>query len=279
MIVWQISPPRMGSTWQFNVARELLGLNDKPTKSMYISNELELRHLHLDRHTNYLIKTHNLEPSMYELVAQQFDAKLLISYRNIFDTVRSWRRLNLSQSDLSTLVSINNVLDNISELLKFDLDCHLTYIDELKSINDHVYEISSISDFLELDANSRDLFTLATSLTQDRIQIRLGEDRGLAGRFEISDPITLWHGNHISPDFLVERLKVGFEFLPLSINSMNSDSKSATKRLIDQTQNLIDFISFYQSLSPHSSSERSRFVKFTEDSKLALRGIRRRFIF
>ena len=107
MITFQISPQRMGSTWQFNTARQLLLLDNKLADSFYSDISKDWEKFDTRPDMNFLVKSHTINPVEVRALAERFEVKLLFSFRNIFETVKSSRRVFPKQSDRVTIKGIN----------------------------------------------------------------------------------------------------------------------------------------------------------------------------
>jgi hypothetical protein len=214
MLIFQISPPRMGSTWQFNTARELLLLQSTSFKSLYIVSEKECPAFESETEENFLIKSHNLDPSWLLNLTENFEVKFLFSLRNLFDTIKSSRRVGIGGSDFEVLSGISDSLRCIKGLSFGSVSYHLSYIDQLNSEEELLQETIKIRDFLGISVQEDEVFRISSALSKDSIQNLISNELKLEKNFSVYDQNTHWHGNHIAPkNEVAKNALAGFEFI------------------------------------------------------------------
>jgi len=199
MIVLQISPRRMGSTWQFNTARELLNRHAGQPISFYLDDGENWDKFAAHETKNFLVKSHLLDIDTFTSLTKRHEVKVLISLRNIIDTVRSSRRV-LVRDDSDTLQEISVSLGIIKRLISQGYPSHISLIDDLDLETALIKETEAISQFLGINVSKGDLKSIARGLTKEAIRTLISKELGLNSGFEEFDESTQWHGNHISPE-------------------------------------------------------------------------------
>jgi hypothetical protein len=211
----------MGSTWQFNVARELMLLQPIPFKSLYISNPKDLISLDFKEEENFLIKSHIVEVSDVLDIAKKFDVRILTSLRNVFSTIESHRRVFESSSDINSLNIIGYSLDCLSDLMAENISFHLSYIDQLNSISELHKETFQIGKFLDITSTTHQIERIASSLSKDSVRSLIANQLNVSQTFDDFDQTTGWHGNHIAPEFEGETFEISeFRFFPQKDDSL-----------------------------------------------------------
>ena len=246
VIVFQISPPRMGSTWQFNTAKMLMQLQNTPLKSAYVVDISDLSDFKHIQKESFLIKSHSLDPKQVMNYARNSEVMILLSLRNLFDTVRSSRRVFKEKSDIEHLDSIAYTLNCLKGLVDLKIPCHLTYIDQMISEDDSFQETVRILDFLGLKATSEQIAQISKSLSKNSIRDLITNELKLGENFHTYDKDTLWHGNHISEIVLNESAKFSeFQLVPQEVDF---GIGAEINRLMGQVENLKDFLLPYGQL-------------------------------
>jgi predicted nucleic acid-binding Zn-ribbon protein len=243
MLIFQISPPRTGSTWQFNTARELLLLQSTTLKSLYLGSEKNCPEFENKEKENILIKSHNLDASWLLKFSENFEVKVLLSLRNLFDTVRSSRRVGLGESDIDILIGINESLRCLKGLLIGGVSCHLSFIDQLNSENELLQETIRIRDFLGISSENDQIERISSSLSKNSIRNFISNKLELEETFSVYDQTTHWHGNHIEPKNQGDMKELlGFELV-----SQDSEIRPLHEviKLENQVINLKNFLSPY----------------------------------
>ena len=195
MFILQISPRRMGSTWQFNVCREIL--SHTPCKTSLFDPKRDFLDYRRISESNYISKSHFFDFDDFLEFSQENDVKALVSIRNLYDTLKSSRRVFPLESDASILVGINNSLDVIQALIDQKIPCHFTFIDELESVDAIFAEIIKICEFLETNIDVTTISRLSSQLTKESVARFIQADLNLGNDFTKYDQQTFWHGDHI----------------------------------------------------------------------------------
>jgi hypothetical protein len=243
MFVLQISPQRMGSTWQFNVAKELLESQSSPVVSSFLDLEKGLGNLRDKETINFLFKSHSLDLDKFLALSTGLDFKVLITCRNLYDTIKSSRRVFPGQADETTLNSISNSLYDISNIIEYGFSYHLTFIDEINSNYKLFLEIQEISRFLGLKLPSDLISEVALKLSKESIHRFILNELNLENDFNKWDEKTQWHGNHI----LLSTKEIetqGLGFFPRENNDKDSNlDLSPIQNLQFLVSQVIDLIS------------------------------------
>jgi len=213
MLVLQISPIRMGSTWQFNTARELLTIGKIPLVSSFLDTEIGWDVFREKQDKHIVLKSHFFELEKVISLSEGLDVRFLVSCRNLFDTLESVSRVLPAQSMDETLRGIRNSLSVIKKIHDSKLPYHVTYIDSLNSFDELVVETDHISRFLELGIPSNLISEIASRLTKDSVLDFIGNQLELEGDFNNLDDATHWHANHVSSSSMSRAVKQGLSFL------------------------------------------------------------------
>ena len=242
MLVLQISPYRMGSTWQFNTARELLLLQSPPVVSSYLSFEGGFGDSMERKTVNFLFKTHSLDLEKFVDLSAGLDVKVLISCRNLFDTIKSSRRVFSGQADEVTLNSIHSSLADILQIIEYGFPYHLSVMDDLNSEHELIVETQEIARFLNLEVSSDSISEVALKLTKESIRSFIMNSLNLEGDFKKWDENTQWHGSHISP-LTKETDAQGQDFPSEKGNAEDLDSNlSRVQNLQFEISKIIDLV-------------------------------------
>jgi len=251
----------MGSTWQFNTARELSQLQDAPMKSFYIANEKDWLGIKIKDTENVLIKSHNLDSLRVLNYSKNLEVKILLSLRNVLDTVRSARRVSESQSDIDTLKNISDSLRCLGDLVITQLPSHLSYVDKLNSETELFDETFRIMEFLGFTATDKQIAQISSSLSKDSIRNLISSELKFGENFSLYDENTHWHGNHIAPIDQKELTNLlGFEFVP---QNGYFDIKAELNRLSNQTDNLKHFLLPYSKQRDELTQQRDELINST----------------
>ena len=199
MIIFQLSPPRTGSTWQFNTARQLIIHNQRNLISCYADEIIDWQKFNWGHQGDVLVKAHTLDPTIVKDLAGRFEVKLLFTGRNILESIQSARRV-LSQNDQETISQINGALEIMQNLIASDIPHHFTRIDLLKNDKDLLIETRLISNFLGFKSDEGVLLKISSSLTRAEVRKSITDRLELGTNFSNVDKVTHWHGNHISDE-------------------------------------------------------------------------------
>lgn len=213
VLIIQISPMRMGSTWQFNTARELLMLGESPLISSMLDME-EGVDVFKQGNKNLLLKSHFFDMHKLVLLSKGLDIRFLISCRNLFDTMESSSRVFPSQPVDVTLTNIENTLSLIRRIQVLQFPTHITYIDSLNTHNELRAETEKIARFLDLEVPSDLISETALRLSKESVSKFIANELDFEGDFNQWDKRTLWHGSHVSSSSISQAVKQGLGFLP-----------------------------------------------------------------
>ena len=244
MLILQISPMRMGSTWQFNTARELLMLGETHLVSSFLDMENGLDFIQGKENRNVVLKSHFFEMDTLLSLSEGLDLRFLISCRNIFDTIKSSRRVMPSQPDDITLSGIENSLSVIRRIHELALPYHLTYIDSLNSHDELFDETGKIARFLGLEVSSKLISETSSKLSKESVNEFISTQPELQVGFNKWNESTHWHGLHISAPSMSQAVQQGLGFLPdRTKNITNEQNLYPLTKLEYQAKNLTEIIS------------------------------------
>lgn len=188
--------PRTGTTWAFNVAREMLkgkdfnsGFADKPSVNWVEDPQI------------VLLKTHT--PWRLDELGNLLESgagRLIMSVRNPGDTVLSQMRVMQSQGRRTNRMKMLETLASDYEryLRAFAKYPEYMVIDEAE-INSKTLEIcKSINSYCEFENKS--VTSIAKNFTKDAVAeniANISKENGWRGKFEEYDEETHWHANHL----------------------------------------------------------------------------------
>ncbi len=243
MIIFQLSPPRTGSTWQFNTARQLIIHKQSDLISCYIDEIIDWPNFNWGRKGNILVKAHALDPAIVKDLAERFEVKLLFTVRNVLDSVLSARRV-LRQNDRETISQNNSAFNTIQNLIAAGIPHHFTRIDLLKNDEDLFTETRLISNFLGLNNDEDVILKISSSLTKSAVRKLITSQLELGTVFTNVDKLTQWHGSHVSeesnlPDVELSRSRSNFKNR-LEFNLRASEELVVNYKIdIDQLTNFV----------------------------------------
>ncbi len=240
VLIIQISPMRMGSTWQFNAARELLMLGEYPLISSMLDMEDGLD-VFEQGNKNVLLKSHFFEMNKMVLLSKGLDVRFLISCRNLFDTMESSSRVFPSQPVNVTLTNIENTLSLIRTIQELQFPTHITYIDSLNTHDELLAETKQIARFLDLEVSSSLISETASRLSKESVSKFIANELDFEGDFNQWDKQTLWHGSHVSTSAKSQAVKQGLGFLPYqSMDISEKMEEFPLDRLNFQVQRILE---------------------------------------
>ena len=200
MIVFQISPARMGSTWQFNTVRKILAEANTVFTSFYWDGPLDFSKISEKPSEVLVIKSHSIDPGIVLSLCELTHVKILFTLRNLNDSIESYLRVlpNVNLHDIEK--SIEKSLHIINELMIAGVDFHLTRTDELNTDDSYASETTKIAKFLESDLDEKRIQNISWSLTKNNVRNTIRNLLGNSKDFYSIDFESLWHANHVNDD-------------------------------------------------------------------------------
>ena len=249
MIIFQISPMRMGSTWQFNVIREILQASDIDFTSCYWgdSNHEEIL---TEPMKTLLIKSHFIDPCFILSLSQMTEVKVLFSLRNLHDSICSFQRISPNQDQLSIEKLIAQSLDVMHKLIDSGVDYHFTQLDNLLDDCTNIDEVKRISKFLDHEIEINKLEQISTSLLKINVRENIKELIDDSNDFNSADKISLWHGSHVATDleqaeYRSQTIELNLEGLAEKYSKVMSGAL-AGKNLLVQDVGPVNFLFQFQ---------------------------------
>jgi hypothetical protein len=197
MIIFQISPMRMGSTWQFNVIRELLMAADINFKSCYWDGTTEPTEIIQETADVMVIKSHFFDSQLIFALHQITEVKVLLSLRNLNDSVHSFLRVRPDEDQLLVEKRIDQTLDLMNLIINSDMKYQLTLLDDLRNEAEYISEVNRISEFLDLGVASEEFTRISSNLDKIAVTSTIKSALGTLEDFNFFDEVTLWHVNHV----------------------------------------------------------------------------------
>jgi hypothetical protein len=196
--------PRTGTTWAFNVAREML--KGKDFNSGFVSrpsvNWVEDPQI-------VLLKTHT--PWRLDELGNLLESgagRMIMSVRNPGDTVLSQMRVIRSQGRKPKRMELlEQLASNYERYLRAFSDYPQYLVVDEAEINSKTLEIcQSINSYCEFE--SRSLKKIAESFTKSSVSEKIkgiAVEQGWQGTFDEFDKETHWHANHLhNKEYVVE---------------------------------------------------------------------------
>ena len=194
MLIITLGSQASGSTWLFNVVRELLRAEKRPFFSMSADEAMEALDQMPLQFGDVILKSHSLDQRLLRIAALA-QAKIIISSRDPRDSAVSQReRFNVSirsiASELSRCFASISALPSTLPVMRFE------YEDRFM---DDVSTIAAIAHFLELPFSSEVGATIQKELAADAVRAMISERlSSMAQDADLShDPDTHWHPNHL----------------------------------------------------------------------------------
>lgn len=232
MIIFQISPMRMGSTWQFNVIREILQAADTEFTSCYWDGDSNPEEILTGPVKTLVMKSHFIDPQFILSLSEVTEVKVLFSLRNLNDSICSFQRISPDQDQLSIEKQMAQSLDVINKLIESDIDYHLTQIDELLDNKTNFDEINRISRFLDFPIENDKLERISSSLLKENVRENIKKVVNDPTDFNSIDKISLWHGSHVASN--LEQAEYNSRTITLNLDGLAKQYSTVISRALDK---------------------------------------------
>jgi hypothetical protein len=192
--VW--GPPRSGTTWMYNVLRDMLTLSEIP----HWSTVGGLASRRVERDTSIIIKEHLTDPvEVVGVFGEMIDMSALVMLRRPDHAFRSLLRVQFGSRNDSLReieASVQSLETSLSHLRN-------VYVCREEWIADRADEvIARMSTVLGLNLTQEDCRAVAARFGRERVReavSQLSSDRGWTEGFTNIDVNTQWHDEHIGP--------------------------------------------------------------------------------
>jgi hypothetical protein len=191
---------RMGSTWQFNVIRELLVTANINFESCYWDGTTDPSDHIQETADVIVIKSHFFDSQLMFSLCEITEVKVLFSLRNLNDSVHSFLRVRPDEEQLLVEKRIEQTLDLMSLIIDSDMKYQLTQLDDLRNEVAYISEINRISEFLDLGVDAEEYTRISSCLNKIAVKSTIKQVLGNLEDFNFFDKSTLWHVNHVGSD-------------------------------------------------------------------------------
>jgi len=200
LFILQLSPSRSGSTWQFNIIREICEKQGFTTQNYFFDRYLQGESKLKTSTDCILIKSHFIPLRTVSRLFHDTGMPIFMTIRSLEEMIVSARRIggNINQKKIEKSLKKSLILK--TEIIGSGIPYHLTRISDLSSDSDSIREISLIDK--ALFGNKSALMNpeeLAKKYSRESLRSMIYGSEKLGVSFQNLDLRTYLHGNHIAP--------------------------------------------------------------------------------